>query len=79
MKRLILLLPLCLMACGGGTIENKRPDVSRAAPSQTSGMTYPEFRHHPMNRESDYLAAQKRFMALDRNNDGRLSSHELGE
>ena len=40
------------------------------------GMTYQDLRDHDVN-EGDVWAAQKRFLVLDRNNDGRLSPSEF--
>ena len=39
-------------------------------------MSYHDFRDHHIN-EGDQWAAQKRFLILDRNNDGKLSPGEF--
>ena len=65
---------LVLAACG--TDEAAAPKISRMEPAAGGGMTYPEFRDHDVN-EGDAFAAQKRFLILDRNNDGRLSPSEF--
>lgn len=73
MRYFAILTVFLLSACGGGPTR----EVSRAGDYTPSGMTYDEFRNHPKN-DSDSLAAQKRFITLDRNNDGRLSEAERG-
>lgn len=78
MKKIYLIPVLFLFACGGNeTAVTKRPDVSYADIQPAAGMTYPEFRNHPMG-QGDMLAAQKRFLLLDRNHDGKLSPLEIG-
>ncbi len=75
------LLPLIVLsACGGSEVvaEKQRPDVSYQDIQPAAGMTYPEFRRHETWGEGDMRDVQKRFLILDRNNDGRLSDHELG-
>lgn len=67
---------LMLAACGGAADEAAAPKVSRVEPAAGPGMSYPEFRDHAVN-EGDTFAAQKRFLILDRNNDGKLSPSEF--
>lgn len=76
MKKLnIVLFVLFLSACGS-TEQAEAPKVSRVEPAAGAGMTYHEFRDHHIN-EGDTWAAQKRFLILDRNNDGKLSPSEF--
>lgn len=72
----IVLAALTLAACSGSMEEAAAPEVSRVQPAAGGGMTYQEFRDHDIN-EGDKWAAQKRFLILDRNNDGRLSPSEF--
>lgn len=75
---LLLSVVIFLSACGNEpVVVEKRADVSYADIQPASGMRYQEFRRHPMG-QGDYLAAQKRFLLLDRNHDGKLSPLELG-
>lgn len=75
-KRLITLaMALSLSACGG-VEEAPAPKVSRMEPAAGAGMSYQEFRDHHIN-EGDTWATQKRFLILDRNNDGKLSPSEF--
>lgn len=80
MPRLFLLLPLLLLSACGGTeeIAAARPEVSYADIQPAAGMTYQDFRTLHEWGEGDMRAAQKRFIMLDRNNNGRLSPDELG-
>lgn len=75
-KLAVLSLALLLAACGGTREEAAAPKVSRMEPAAGVGMTYQDFRDHHIN-EGDRLAAQKRFLILDRNNDGKLSPSEF--
>ncbi len=75
-KAAALFSVLMLAACGGSVEEAAAPKVSRVEPAAGAGMTYPEFREHAVN-EGDKWAAQKRFLILDRNNDGKLSPSEF--
>ena len=79
MRRLFLLLPLVLLSACGGTEEiAARPEVSYADIQPAAGMTYQDFRTLHEWGEGDMRAAQKRVIMLDRNNNGGLSSDELG-
>lgn len=71
MKRFLILPVLCLSACGGNADS---PEVSRAHMPEAQGMTYRQFREHTGGGE----AAQKRFLMLDRDNNGRIAPHEMG-
>lgn len=64
---------LLLSACGGGA-ETAAPKVSRVGDPVAQGMTYTQFR----NRYSgdDMATVQKRFIMLDRDNNGALSESE---
>lgn len=64
-----------MVACGS-TEQAAEQKVSRMEPAAGEGMTYHEFRDHAVN-QGDNWAAQKRFLILDRNNDGKLSPHEF--
>lgn len=75
-KRAVLLCALLLTACGGTEQQAEAPKVSRMEPAAGAGMTYQDFRDHDVN-EGDVWAAQKRFLILDRNNDGKLSPSEF--
>ena len=65
-----------LSSCGSAEQQAEAPKVSRVEPAAGGGMTYHEFRDHDIN-EGDKWAAQKRFLILDRNNDGKLSPSEF--
>lgn len=77
-KTIAAIITLFLLSACGGTEEvaQSRPDVSYADIQPAAGMTYPEFRKHKGGSD-DMLAAQKRFMILDRDNNGRLSPDEF--
>lgn len=80
MSRLLPVLVLLLAACGSTEVSGQKQasdEISYADIQPAAGMTYPEFRQHEMGR-GDMLAAQKRFVLLDRNHDGKLSPHEIG-
>ncbi|PZO77776.1 MAG: hypothetical protein DI626_12215 [Micavibrio aeruginosavorus] len=76
MKKLphALLLVFLLAGCGGGSTA---PEVSRAHTPYPSGMSYEEFRNHEFNSGTGMSAVQKRFLLLDRDNNGVLSSSEF--
>ena len=76
MRKFIALVPLLFIAACGSTEQAEAPKVSRVEPAAGAGMTYHEFRDHHIN-EGDTWAAQKRFLILDRNNDGKLSPSEF--
>lgn len=79
--RFALILPalLVLASCGADEVTvSKRPDVSYARVEPAAGMTYKEYRQHETWGQGDVIAAQRRFLMLDRNNDGRLTEDELG-
>lgn len=67
---------LLLSACGGGAEHAEVSRVSDIEPA--AGLNYQQFRNHSMNEDGDALAAQKRFIRLDRNNNGRLEQSEIG-
>lgn len=68
---------LFLAACSGGS--GSGPKVSRAQEYQLQGMTYEQFRERGVrDGDNSSLAAQKRFLTLDRDHNGRLSENELG-
>jgi hypothetical protein len=72
---IIVAISFFLSACGGAQ-EKEAPKVSRMEPAAGAGMSYHDFRDHHIN-EGDNWAAQKRFLILDRNNDGKLSPSEF--
>ncbi len=79
MRKLLIISTVMLSACGG--TEEKitaRPEVSYAQIQPASGMTYEEFRQHEEWGQGDMRDAQKRFLVLDRDNNGRLTPDELG-
>lgn len=79
MKKILFVSCLFLSACGSDeVVVEKRADISYAAVEPAAGMTYSEFREHETWGQGDMHEAQKRFIILDRNNDGRLSDEELG-
>ena len=75
----LLTMFFVLSACGSDEVEvSKRPNVSYQDIQPAAGMTYGEFRKHEVLGEGDMMAAQKRFIILDRDNNGSLSKEELG-
>lgn len=79
MKKFFIPFVFLLSACGGGEVApSKKHDISYAAIQPASGMTYPEFRASHAFGAGDMRDAQKRFLMLDRDNNGRLSADELG-
>jgi Ca2+-binding EF-hand superfamily protein len=75
----VFLLSLFLVGCGSDeVVVEKRADVSYAELTPAAGMTYREFRESHEFGEGDMHMAQKRFLMLDRNNNGSLSQDELG-
>jgi hypothetical protein len=66
-----------LASCGSGE-ETKRPELSLAKQEPSAGMDYRAFRNHQTWGEGDMTTVQKRFIVLDRNNNGVLSPDELG-
>lgn len=80
MKRIIsVMFVLLLGACGGSGVEQPAPKISRAQDYTPQGMTYDEFRKRGVrDGDNSSLAAQKRFLTLDRDHNGRLSDAELG-
>ncbi len=79
MKKIIpVMFVLLLGACGGGD-RQPAPKISRAQDYTPQGMTYEEFRSRGVQGgDNGSLAAQKRFLMLDRDHNGRLSQSELG-
>lgn len=74
-----LIAVLLLSACGSDEVTvSERPGVSYATIQPAAGITYQEFRKTHEWGAGDLQAAQKRFILLDRNNDGHLSDEELG-
>lgn len=85
---------LFLAACAGPRSGASTTDAFEEADANRDAfIDYAEFKNymaykaapHPEERaivkeeaRNGYLAHQKRFLALDVNNDGKLSSHELG-
>jgi hypothetical protein len=74
-RKLLIAIVLVLSACGGS--EKPAPEVSRRDHPISQGMTYQQFRNHEINTDSDMKAAQKRFLILDRDNNGILSPSEF--
>lgn len=76
MRKIAVFIPLLFAAaCGGGT-SVPPAKVSRADMTPAQGMTYEQFRRHEAGT-GDLHAAQKRFIMLDRNNNGVLSQDEF--
>lgn len=71
----LVAIALLLSACGDGD-ATKRPEVSYRDAAPLSGMTYGDFRRHE-DGAGDMDAAQKRFLTLDRDNNGRLTPDEF--
>lgn len=78
LRALPILALLILTSCGGTEKVTARPEVSYAQIQPASGMTYEEFRKHEEWGQGDMRSAQKRFLVLDRDNNGRLTPDELG-
>ena len=79
MRFLVLLAVVFVTSCGSDEVTvSKRPEVSYQNVEPAAGMTYGEFRRHEILGAGDMRDAQKRFMLLDRDNNGSLSQHELG-
>lgn len=79
MKKLFILPLFLLSACGSDeVVVTKREDVSYADIQPAAGLTYSEFRNGHAFGAGEMHAAQKRFILLDRDNNGRLSEDELG-
>lgn len=72
----VVSLALLLSACGS-TEQASAPKVSRMEPAAGGGMSYQEFRKHEANDGSDMMAVQKRFIIMDRDNNGSLSPAEF--
>ena len=80
MRPLLLLAVLLLAGCGG--TEDKitsRPAVSYADIQPAAGMNYEEFRKHGDWGQGDIAAAHKRFLILDRDNNGVISLDEASD
>lgn len=75
-RKIFVFLPVLFLAACSGDTATKRPDVSRADMTPASGMNYEAFRRHEAGT-GDLRAAQKRFIMLDRNNNGVLSNEEF--
>lgn len=77
--RPFLILALLLLAgCGETEKISARPEISYADIQPASGMTYQEFRQHETWGQGDMRDAHKRFLMLDRDNNGRLTQDEIG-
>ncbi len=74
MKKFVLFASLFLTACG--STEPAR-EVSRADMPPVSGMKYQDFKNHDWNKGGSSIEAQKRFIKLDRDNNGVLSQNEM--
>lgn len=72
MKPFLFIVPLFLAACGG--VETAAPKISRAGDPVAQGMNYAQFRDR--YRGDDMKTVQKRFIMLDRDNNGVLGAHE---
>jgi hypothetical protein len=72
MKRAAFTALLFLSACGG--TDTDAPKVSRAGDYVLQGMSYTEFRSRYSG--DDMKSVQKRFIMLDRDNNGVLTAHE---
>lgn len=80
MHRVFLLAILIgsLAACGGREVDvSAERMVSRVEPAAAPGLTYSAFRVHPFNDGSEMRAVQKRFLTLDRDNNGLLTQDEF--
>lgn len=91
---IVLLASTFLYSCAGPRTSATATDTfEKADANRDAFIDYAEFKNymtykaapHPDERaivkeeaRNGYLAHQKRFLALDVNNDGKLSSHELG-
>lgn len=75
-KSLLLLTVFLLSACGGASVP--APEVSRAVVPHPVGMSYEQFKSHGFNAGASSNAVQKRFLLLDRDNNGVLSANEFG-
>jgi hypothetical protein len=78
MRFLVCIAALFLSACGGNETLQKRSEVSYQDIQPAAGMTYGEFRQHEVLGAGDMMTAQKRFIMLDRDNNGSLSEQERG-
>lgn len=79
MRYLVLFAAVFLASCGSDEVTvSKRPEVSYQNVEPAAGMTYGDFRKHEVLGAGDMRDAQKRFITLDRDNNGSLSKHELG-
>jgi len=79
MKKATIVLALLLSACAGDASTPRA--VSRANDgAHPAGMTYEQFSNHGMNAGArDSAMVQKRFLLLDRDNNGVLSSSEFSD
>lgn len=77
MKYCLLITLLLLSACGAEQKAVSARQVSRVEPAAASGLTYREFRIHEFNEGSDMKDVQKRFLSLDRDNNGLLTPNEF--
>lgn len=75
-KAALVIVVLALSACGGTA---KAPEISRVDVPHPVGMDYNQFRNHDFNKGADSSVIQKRFLLLDRDHNGVLSSNEFGD
>lgn len=68
---------LFLAACGNDAAKvQPRAGGLTPMPDMADGLTYAQFRNMPANADDDMMMVQKRFLSLDRDNNGLLTSNE---
>ncbi len=74
MRKILILTALLLSACGGAQATR---EISPVDMPPVTGMKYQDFRNHDWNKDGGSEEAQKRFLKLDRDNNGVLSQNEM--